>query len=104
MHSLWPSKGTVGSLNPFWRGRLHEIAERLAGKLLQIAPIIPSTRVCARMEACVGPGAPRRWAGEVAQRGRGRDMGVGFCSKDAPERRGRVVRESGFDSAPSKGS
>lgn len=39
LYSLWPSKDTMGSLIPFGR-RLHEIAERLAGKLLEIAPII----------------------------------------------------------------
>lgn len=47
--------GTVGSLIPFG-GRLHEIAARLAGKLLKIAPIMARTRGCARTEPGLLPG------------------------------------------------
>lgn len=46
----------MGSLIPFG-GRLHEIAERLAGKLLEIAAIIACMHACARIRARVVPRA-----------------------------------------------
>lgn len=85
LHSLWPSKGTVGSLIPFG-GRLHEIAE--TGREIARNCTYHSKHAC----ACTSMGArrPALLSGgrEMARSGRGRDTGVGFCRRDAPERRG----------------